>query len=224
MLESETRLPGVGSGRRVGIANETKGSLLWVVGLSLSDSRPTSAEPDAAPAAPLSRHSIASLAETRALLPSHAEHCAALVTTSRRGKKQFPGSSHGVVSKMPLRRHHPVCPAPTEVGPEVPTSNAVRPCRSSRLRRFAPHRALRACCIPLPTMGSARFEACRRRPKSPNARPSAKRKPFRAFPSTQAEPRHPDIAAWFTETRSPLAVFSTLPVRKPAALRAAPGV
>jgi len=35
--------------------------------------------------------------------------------------------------------------------------NTFRPCRSSRLRRFAPHRALRVCCTPLPTMRSAWF-------------------------------------------------------------------
>jgi hypothetical protein len=38
-------------------------------------------------------------------------------------------------------------------------SNTFRPCRFSRLRRFTPLSVARACCIPLPDMGFARFSA-----------------------------------------------------------------
>lgn len=68
----------------------------------------------------------------------------------------------GFIQRSPLRRHHNMCPVPTEMGLKAPTLNTDRPCRFSRLRRFTPHTASRACCISRPTMGFARFQACRR--------------------------------------------------------------
>jgi hypothetical protein len=38
-------------------------------------------------------------------------------------------------------------------GLELPPPSSFRPCRSSRLRRFAPHHALQVCCTLQPTMG-----------------------------------------------------------------------
>lgn len=47
-------------------------------------------------------------------------------------------------------------------GPGVPpTRIPFRPCRSSRLRRFAPRRALQACCILQPILGFASFQTGR---------------------------------------------------------------
>lgn len=43
-------------------------------------------------------------------------------------------------------------------------SCAIRPCRFSRLRRFHPHVASRACCIPLPILGFAQLISCARAP------------------------------------------------------------
>jgi hypothetical protein len=44
--------------------------------------------------------------------------------------------------------------------PEAATPRVLfRPCRFSRLRRLAPHNALRVCCTPLPTMGFAWLQA-----------------------------------------------------------------
>lgn len=63
----------------------------------------------------------------------------------------FPGSSHGVFSKTSLRRLHAKQSASTEVVSEVPTSNAARPCRFSRLRRLAllcACRLIASCCQP----------------------------------------------------------------------------
>jgi hypothetical protein len=54
--------------------------LLWVVGLSLPDSRPTSSELGVASATPHTRQSFASLRKTRASQARHAEHCAARLT------------------------------------------------------------------------------------------------------------------------------------------------
>jgi hypothetical protein len=50
----------------------------------------------------------------------------------------------GFRSRPSARRCHP--------------SSAFRPCRSSRLRRFAPLGRLRVCCTPQPTMGFAMFQ------------------------------------------------------------------
>jgi hypothetical protein len=64
----------------------------------------------------------------------------------------------------PLRRHSRSASCPTSSSEDNAASaqgshppNTFRPCRFSRLRRFALHTGSRACCIPLPTMGFARF-------------------------------------------------------------------
>jgi hypothetical protein len=84
----------------------------WVVGLSLSGSRLTSAGLDAASAAPHTQHSIASLGKTRAPRTKHAELCAALVTAfSPKQETSFRAPLMGFFQITPLRRHHPENPA-----------------------------------------------------------------------------------------------------------------
>jgi len=87
-----------------------------------------------------------------------------------------PDSSLGV-SKMPLRRQKIARPLPVDsirrrCLPSVQgchTSNTFRPRRSSRPRRFAPHRSLQVCCTLQPIMGFARFSTRRfRDPKVPS--------------------------------------------------------
>jgi len=134
---------------------------------------------------------------------------AALVTTSHRNENRFPGSSHGVFSKIASpptsqcvsRTHRNEAQgANLEHGPPVPflTTTTVYSthCFASLLHLAADH-GVRTVSGLSPTL-------------LPVAKPSHVRCPFRAFPSIQAESRHPDIAAWFTETRSPLAVSCTL--------------
>jgi hypothetical protein len=106
---------------------------------------------DPASAVPLSQHILClpfedpySVAKIRLMM-----RC--LFTASCRNKNQLPGSSHGVFSKTSLRRLHAKQSASTEVVSEVPTSNAARPCRFSRLRRFAllcACRLIASCCQP----------------------------------------------------------------------------
>lgn len=120
--------------------------------------------------------------------PNVARPLSPLLAETRTG---FQAPLMGLIQRTPLRRHHPECPAPAETGPEVPPSNADRPCRFSRLRRVAPLRASRACCIPLPTMGFARFCACRPRPKphTPDTPPSVD--PSELFPPLRPSPVTP---------------------------------
>jgi len=118
--------------------------------------------------------------------------------------------------RSPLRRHqHRVstpesCPVPknrfrrTEPLPSARgrhTSRLFRPCRSSRLRRFAPRCALQVCCTLQPAMGFAGFPAA-----STDRADTAHRcappgwtalaafltgaTPFGAFPSPAAAARH----------------------------------
>lgn len=55
-----------------------------------------------------------------------------------------------------------VCPLLASQGSEMPIPNSFRSCRSSRLQRFPPHKALRVCCTPQTTMGFTWFPAdCR---------------------------------------------------------------
>jgi len=85
------------------------------------------------------------------------------------------GSSLGVPQRSPLHRHHRMRPLSVARGSGLPHPNAFRPCRSSRLRRFAPHTASRVCCTPQPIMGFAWFRADRRRTPTtdpPPRRPS----------------------------------------------------
>jgi hypothetical protein len=83
-------------------------------------------------------------------------------------------------------------------------SRALRPCRSSRLRRFPPCGLLQVCCALQPAMRFAPFPTCDGAPllsrdlsiprrlrcsrSSPVA--SCMHTPFRAFPSSPAVPRH----------------------------------
>jgi len=202
------RPSGVGFG--VCAASRTRAGTQLLLGdwLSLSEFHRPASELGAASASTTHTFVHRFLWKTRALQAEHAELCAALFTAfSPKQETGFWAPLMGFFQRPPLRRHPSEAPASTEVVYEVPTSYADRPCRSSRLRRFALLRALRACCVPLPTMGFARFRACRRLPKQPyrqtllsNAYPSE------LFPPLRAESRYPDITAWFTETRSPLTV------------------
>jgi hypothetical protein len=90
--------------------------------------------------------------------------------SSRRSPKcaPLPGSSLGVCSKIasPSGSSCVLSQLPRAQDCQIP--NLVRPCRSSRLRRFTPHEAVRVCCTPLPTMRFTWFPAdtrrCRRSP------------------------------------------------------------
>jgi hypothetical protein len=75
----------------------------------------------------------------------------------------LPGSSHGVLQRSPLHRHPPRASTPgfPRLG-HCHVPNTFRPCRSSRLRRFAPHGALRVCCTPQPIMRFTWFQAVHR--------------------------------------------------------------
>jgi hypothetical protein len=91
------------------------------------------------------------------------------------------GSSHGVVKVPPLHRHRCLVSTPGESA--APKSNraaclrgdqpcgteplsarschlpdSFRPCRSSRLRRFAPPGTFQVCCTLKPILGFARFQ------------------------------------------------------------------
>jgi hypothetical protein len=105
---------------------------------------------------------------------------AALLLASLR----FPDSSHGVVKVPPLHRHRRLVSTPVgfaapkschlassrgnSPGDAEPTSargchvpDSFRPCRSSRLRRFAPPGTLQVCCTLLPILGFAMFPVVR---------------------------------------------------------------
>ena len=86
------------------------------------------------------------------------------------------GSSPGVPQRSPLHRCHRVRPLSVARGSELPHPNTFRPCRSSRLRRFTPHTALRVCCTPQPVIGFAWFRADRRHSPTPDPPPK------RSFP------------------------------------------
>lgn len=95
----------------------------------------------------------------RRLSRSHA----ALLHEIHRNEYRFQASLLGFAQRSPLRR------APRVSTPGCPGSaryqlaNSFRPCRSSRLRRFTPHEAVRVCCAPLSTMGFTWFSAVTRR-------------------------------------------------------------
>jgi hypothetical protein len=98
------------------------------------------------------------------------------------------GSSLGVPQRPPLHRHprvRPLLGCPRAQG--CHTLSSFRPCRSSRLRRFAPHTASQVCCTLQPVMGFAWFRAEGR--LSPTTDPP----PRRSFPlrSSSAEPAGP---------------------------------
>jgi hypothetical protein len=68
------------------------------------------------------------------------------------------------LSKVPLHRRTPAASCPRRRPEGLPRSaigshsiRAFRPCRSSRLRRFAPHLSPRVFCTSQPIMGFARF-------------------------------------------------------------------
>jgi len=110
-------------------------------------------------------------------------------STSRSGalrlaSVRFSDSSHGVVKVPPLHRHGRLVSTPVVSaapkschlassrgilpGDAEPTSargchvpDSFRPCRSSRLRRFAPPGTLQVCCTLLPIMGFAMFPVVR---------------------------------------------------------------
>jgi hypothetical protein len=76
-------------------------------------------------------------------------------------------SSPGVLQRPPLRRRQPFASTPGRGDRSHPflrrggsqPPRPFRPCRSSRLRRLSPRIALRACCIPQPTMGFTSFRS-----------------------------------------------------------------
>jgi hypothetical protein len=75
-----------------------------------------------------------------------------------------------------------------------PPPSVFRPCRSTRLRRFAPRKALRVYCTPLPAMGFATFPprsltSFRRRMLAPEPSQMALT-PSEAFPFPAAAPCH----------------------------------
>jgi len=76
-----------------------------------------------------------------------------------RSRPVVSGSSLGVPQRSPLHRHPRVCPLSVSRGSGLPHPNAFRPCRSSRLRRLAPHTGPRVCCTPQPVLGFVRFPA-----------------------------------------------------------------
>jgi hypothetical protein len=83
---------------------------------------------------------------------------------------------------------------------------------------------LRACCIPLPTMGFAWFRACRRPPKWPNRQTFlTSAHPSELFPPLRPNPVTPTL---LPGSPKPVPLSSLLPLqaRKPAAPSATPGV
>jgi len=80
--------------------------------------------------------------------------------------RQDLSSSLEIHQRSPLRCSERLASTPsrTEVRPSMPgchTRHAFRPCRSTRLRRFAPQCAARVYCTSLPAMGFAVFPAVR---------------------------------------------------------------
>lgn len=76
--------------------------------------------------------------------------------------------SHGVRQRTPLHRHDHWSPLPGEPSPTVRCTacqavHSFRPCRSTRLRRFAPPVASQVCCTLQPIMGFAVFRCPRAR-------------------------------------------------------------
>jgi hypothetical protein len=124
-------------------------------------------------------------------------------------------SSLGVHQRSPLRRLSSECPVPNRLPRSsvrrCQAPHAFRSCRSSRLQRFTPLRALQVYCTLQPAMGFATFPV---RPHSPEeeralAFPSGV-PPYEAFPfqtACAASPRLPE----FTTTLCLLAVGHGLP-------------
>jgi hypothetical protein len=106
------------------------------------------------------------------------------------------GSSHGVVKDPPLHRHwrwvstpgastaprscraarprgDTLCDAWSPSARSCQSPGSFRPCRSSRLRRFAPPRAFQVCCTLKPIMGFAKFQVVRSVSLSKPALPAA---------------------------------------------------
>jgi len=117
------------------------------------------------------------LARTEHPSPPLRRYTGSLATLVRRWPKPLPswGSSPGVPQRPPLHRHPRVRPLSVARGSGLPHPNAFRPCRSSRLRRLAPHTAPRVCCTPQPVMGFTWFRAEGRLSPTPDAPP---RRPF----------------------------------------------
>ena len=101
-------------------------------------------------------------------------------------------------SKIPLHRRHKMSPLPNEPSPVLrcaacQAAHSFRPCRSTRLRRFPPHHASQVCCTLQPVMGFAVFRsslAGHEVPRDGCEVSPQRRKPFEAFPSPVAVPRH----------------------------------
>jgi len=75
------------------------------------------------------------------------------------------GSSHGVAKELPSIDTKSSRPVPSSLRKASPSarplpsrSHTFRPCRSSRLRRFAPTRSLQVCFTSQPTMGFTTFQ------------------------------------------------------------------
>lgn len=125
-------------------------------------------------------------------------------------RKPFQGSSHGVFKDSPPSTSPCASRRPTEMGPEVPTSNAVPFLSFFPTSTVCSTQSFAGLLHPAADHGVrlvSSLSSTTEVAKSPDL--PHKRLPFRAFPSTQAESRYPDIAAWFTETRAPLVAFVT---------------
>jgi len=124
------------------------------------------------------------------------------------------GSSHGVVIDPPLHRHLYLVSTPSgsaapkscrgarlrgdaRCGAEPPSArschlpDSFRPCRSSRLRRFAPPSTSQVCCTLKPIMGFARLQVSGARSGPPSA-----------LGSWQATSRRPAVPSSPRGTRS----------------------
>lgn len=90
----------------------------------------------------------------------------------------------------------PVRPLRTEaLAADCHACHMFRSCRFARLQRFAPHRPVWACCIPLPTMRFTWFRAGQRLLQAENTTLLAGAPPFGVFPSWQRGTPSPGIAA-----------------------------
>jgi hypothetical protein len=167
----------------------------WVVGLSLSDSHPTSSGLDAATAASLSHHILRVPSEDHALLAKHTERCAALSPLlPKQNRLQAP--LMGFVKDRPFVDITLRVPTPTEVRlkaakPQARSVLVVLPDSDGLLHTLLCG-LIASRCRPWGSYGSE--------PVSDNdcsmpshARPSSARTPFRVFPSASGRipsPRH----------------------------------
>jgi hypothetical protein len=112
-------------------------------------------------------------------------------------KRSGSSSSPGVFQRFPSIETLTARPLPDgcpSFGTRMPTSCSFRPCRSSRLRRFAPRAPRRFVAPCTRSWGSVRFglhrPATSRQHERSQPSPRPRFTPFRAFPSTTAVPRH----------------------------------